>query len=51
MKKKEVKKIRLSKETLRELESSDGKEVVGGVITALSCQSWMCCEHTVSGDA
>jgi hypothetical protein len=41
MKKKEVKKLHLSRETLRDLESSDSQKVVGG----MSPMSWEdgCC--------
>ena len=47
--KKEVKKLRFSKETLRALESSDIQEVVGGTEKA-SCNSWCICPPTQSAE-
>ncbi|MEA2692343.1 MAG: hypothetical protein QOJ16_1730 [Acidobacteriota bacterium] len=45
MKKKEVKKLQLSRETLHDLKGSDARKVVGGV-EPWSCQTGrMCCQE------
>jgi hypothetical protein len=41
MKKSDTKKFQLSRETLRDLQDSDSRKVVGGVVTG-SCQSCPC---------
>ena len=48
MKKKGVRKLRVSRETLRDLTSADAGQVVGGSDENMSCQSAICPTRTES---
>ena len=51
MKKNAIRKLRLSRETLRDLQDSDPRKVIGGVVVVVgSTQSAPCCRPTYADE-